>query len=451
MDKAKEFNGAFDPQLFFDQLNGKVKMGEIKTEKVSTLEPHRKSIFANNARGQFLKMALQTFGATAVALGTGIFFNELNERGIPVAGMAENAGDGGIVPLATATDVATATATAESTATATDIPLPQGPISELQKTLGDEYRLTPEGDHFTVQGTENLKIFEGGWAEFTIGSDVFTVSNLAVTNKDGALTAGGWQFIDGEATIFGSGAPSAELSPEQLAELEKVLANESLSPGERQVEIDMILAEWEAKQANFVMDEGASPEVQAAMEKTLRDYVRLVTEKTAASEFEEVFEEGVKVESEVSDFWVARKSKNNDGVQKIQLDTWGCNQLIALKKGYAKLAVYGADGKQKLDLRVVPIVVRDTDGTIFSMVGLIDASYFPKLLKFLNLENRFHVGMILITAPSGKDGVITFASKELQEFMFEKNQELIAEDVLKDEMNKLPDDLDKKGFWAVGV
>ncbi|MEK7622336.1 MAG: hypothetical protein AAB430_00565 [Patescibacteria group bacterium] len=303
-------------------------------------------------------------------------------------------------------------------------PLPEGPISELQKTLGDEYRLIQDGDHFTIPGVDNLKIFAGGRAELTIGAEVFTVSNLAVTNKDGVLTAGGWQFIDGEATIFGSGAPSPDSTPEQIAE-------------------------WEAGLANFVVDEGASPEVQQAMIDTIHRYVALATAETAAGEFDEVYYDGEKIELEIPIAWRA-SNDTFEGRKVITISDGesGANNHIALKAGYANLAVIDADGKQKLNLKVIPMLIRDTDGTIFSMIGLIDDSYFPKLLKDSNLEN-IDTGRSLLIVSSDKDGVRGLVSQELQEFLAEQNQVLIV--VLKGDLFKLPKMLKEKGFWYFGI
>ena len=299
-------------------------------------------------------------------------------------------------------------------------PLTQGPISELQATLGENYKLTKakEGDYFVIDEIENLKFNQDGTAELVYSGEDLTVAFQAISLDGEKLNIGPWQYNkEGEVTMLTAGAPKtveeADLFP-KLAYLEGHA---------KEKEIDL----------------------------TIHKYVQMATAETAKSEFDEIYNEDGEKILENAPRWNARESQMNEGMKIIQLDTGSYSQLIALQQGYANLDVYDADGKLKLDLNIIPIVIINNDGTIFSMVGLMDTFYLPKLIEYLTIEDRNYPGIGFAISTSGEDGVDNFTSKDLQEFMLIQNQNLITNDVIKPPMDQLPLELNTEGFWGLGI
>ena len=105
-------------------------------------------------------------------------------------------------PSATQTSIPTAT----QTATPTEVPLPEGPISELQKTVGEKYKLTAEGDYFVIDAVDNLKFNIDGTAQLAYEGEDLTIAFQAIFAENDALQIGPWQNKDGEWTMLTAGA-----------------------------------------------------------------------------------------------------------------------------------------------------------------------------------------------------------------------------------------------------
>ena len=278
------------------------------------------------------------------------------------------------LPTASQTPPATQTSTptATQTTTPTEIPLPEGPISELQKKLGDKYKLTQEGDHYIIDGVDNLKFNEDGTTQLAYGGEDLTISFQAISAENEALQIGPWQNKDGEWTMLTAPAP-------------KTVEDADSFP-------------------KFAYLEGHAKEKE--IDLTIHKYVQMATAETAASEFDNIYVDGKKIDVAVPTYWQSWSSKL-EGMEYIYLESSASyNPLIVLGQGYANLAVYDVFGNLKLKSKILPMLIRDTDGLIYSRVGLVDDSYFSKMLKFLGEERRTdHIAAILIKTATSEPTV----------------------------------------------
>lgn len=127
-----------------------------------------------------------------------------------------------------------------------EIPLPEGPISELQKTLGDKYKLTQEGDYFVIKGIEDLKFSkDGNWTRTyklpNIEKDFVAKGNLSDIKinqdklgiQDWEIVEGIWQRKTAEFATEVAGK-TVELPLESIDEVQfEILNSSSANPNDR--------------------------------------------------------------------------------------------------------------------------------------------------------------------------------------------------------------------------
>jgi len=198
-----------------------------------------------------------------------------------------------------------------------------------------------------------------------------------------------------------------------------------------------------AKFPKLALLEGHAKEKE--IDLTIHKYVQLATAETAKSEYEEVYWEGEKIEEVFSGSH--SYTENWSGMEITYLDN-AFAQFIALKQGFANLMVYDETGEVKLNSNIVPILNRERDGTIFTMIGLVDQNNFANILDVLTVEQRTRLYPILAATPAETKIESIMANGDLQSFVSLNNQELLSKNIIEPKMDNFPDaELSSMGYW----
>jgi len=329
------------------------------------------------------------------------------------------------LPTASQTPPATQTSTptAAQTATPIEIPLPEGPISELQATLGDKYKLKAEGNHYIIDGVDNLKFDEDGTAQLVYSGEDLTIAFQAISAENEALQIGPWQNKDGEWTMLTAGAPKTIEDAESFPKLAY------LEGHAKEKEIDL----------------------------TIHKYVSMATAETAASEFEDIYVDGEKVELIDSFKWQSSPLLNNptDGVKGVDIfspnaqESYDTPMFIMIESGYYNLDIYDNSGKQLQNFVGLPIVAKNPDKSIVTTTGLTNPIELQRIIELATKEKRYFLYPALLTdVESGGHNNLLLADQGLQEFVVKSNKELLASDIIEPTMDQLPQTLGTMGFWV---
>ncbi|EKE05813.1 MAG: hypothetical protein ACD_19C00176G0035 [uncultured bacterium] len=309
-----------------------------------------------------------------------------------------------------------------------EVQLPEGSISELQKTLGENYKLTKakEGDYFVIDGVDNLKFNADGTAELVFEDRDLKVDFRTISVKDEALRIQGFQNKEGEWTRITSGAPTTK-DAEGDPELTNYIANLP-----KQVYLLGAANEKEIDRTNRLVD-------QIVMEKTA-DY-------DPVDEFKGIIVDGKEVElvdltSEWWDFWGI--NSNSDNQSKIAFVGSGtssyASKQIALDQGWSTLEVVGTDGKVLNQFIKMPVMDVNS-GSPFIMSALINKEKLPEILELLTKEKRGRIdgGIMRSNQPSDPahpEDMLT--NEELTTFLTAYNKAFLELNLIKSEMTELP-------------
>ena len=305
----------------------------------------------------------------------------------------------------------------------TESPLPEGAISELQKTLGENYKLTKdkEGEYFVINGIENLKFNADGTAEFVFEDRDLTVDFRTISVKDEALRIQRLQYKEGEWSRIIAGAPSPDMSEAELAEYVDNLPKQILV-----LNADGSISEW----SNRLIG-------QIVMEKTAT-YDPL-------DEFKGVVVDGKEVELAdlVPSLWIIDIPDNNAPISIGGGNNSYSARQIALNQGWSSLDVYDTDGNLLHKLINVPIVAIESDYSITVMSGLINQSKLSEILDLFTKEKRNTFEPEIISGEVTHPTTISqlFSDVKLREFMAIYNKPLLDLNILEEVMVKLPPEL----------
>ena len=314
-------------------------------------------------------------------------------------------------------------------------PLPEGAISELQKTLGENYKLTKakEGDYFVIDGIDNLKFDEDGTAELVFEDRDLTVDFRTISVKDDALRVEGLQYKDKLWTRITSGAPTEA----DAKDLDKYIANLP-----KQVLVLGAPNYEEINRSNRSMD-------QIVMEKTAT-YDPL-------DEFKGIIVDGKELDitDVLNEYEVFGLDNAKYGVTiQSNWDRYYDSTQVALGQGWSRLEVYDADSNILHDLIKVPIVDVTSDNKITVMGGLIDKSELSEILDSLTKEKRNGILFRLIRnvefpASDARDDALS--DDKLRELMAKYNQAFFDQNILIEIMDQLPPELRVMVYFGLWV
>ena len=293
----------------------------------------------------------------------------------------------------------------EATTTVVESPLPQGPISELQKTLGENYKLTKakEGDYFVINGIENLKFNADGTAEFVFEDRDLTVNFRTISVKDEALRIQGLQYKEGEWSRIIAGASSPDMSEAELAEYVDNLPKQILV-----LNVDGSISEW----SNRLID-------QIVMEKTAT-YDPL-------DEFKGIIVDGkeVGIADIVPELWQVFDYDNHDFLEIVAVGGGYANATqIALGNGWSSLVVYDTSGNTIHNLIHVPMVNLNPDSSITVTNALLNQSRLQELMGLLSTRGQERlVESTIIKSDNGTIGSsVSLSNEELRIFIYNYNK-----------------------------